>query len=126
VRRKRVVDDACYYTPGRVAYWLESWRSLQELALPTAPAITYDRVSQVPEGMRLSDPTKYTDVLVDLERAWINLGHRHGELVTVTEYAMQGRHMREIEDSLRIRHGLGEELFRRACERMAEHLGWRR
>jgi hypothetical protein len=114
-----------YYTPRRVRYWIERWKELQELACPTAGAIRYDKIGSLPEGMRMSDPTRYVDVVADIERAWIHLGGRWSLQVQMVERYMQGYDLGAIAGWLRVRPIDADEATERACRLMAEYLGWR-
>ena len=118
-------EGESYYTPDRVDYWLCHWRELLQLAMPTAPAVRYDAtLAQHTPGRRPADPTRYVDVVADLERAWVSLGCLSLEFKAV-ECTMQGWPLREIERIYRLRHGTAYEAYERAKERMARHLGWR-
>ena len=119
-------DPETYYTPGRVGYWLCHWRSLLELAVPTAGAIRYGRPSIcVPEGMRPSDPMRYVHVRADIERAWGLLGHRWSLPFQMVEWTMAGYELVTIADMLRVTRRGAAIAFEDACEAMAERLGWR-
>lgn len=121
-----------YYTPGRVGWWVEHWRLLQELALPTCPAITYDRVSAAPIGMRLTDRTRYADILADLQLARLHLKWYSGPLMVADAMTTEPLDWNPTHDYLEIvADGLGVSLYDaqhawdEAREIMAGYLGWK-
>lgn len=113
-----------YYTPSRVGYWLDHWRELTELAMPAPAGIRYDKVGSIPHGSRPADPMRWVDVIADIERAWAHLGNRWSAAFLVVEYTILGYHIREIEDTLHMRHGSGSLILEDACRQMARYLGW--
>ncbi len=121
-----------WWTLGRVAYWVEHWRTLEELASPSAPAIGYDRIGSVPEGMRIGDHLRYTDALADLDRARAYLGRsRSGQRFVVD--AMAGEpldwpekwdYLEVVAATLGVRYRDADQAWREGCEAMALWLGW--
>ncbi len=115
------------YSPGYIGYWLDHWLELKELAVPTAPAIRYDKLNtQVPVGFRRSDPMHYMDLMVDIERAWVQLGHRWSLAFQIVEWCMQGYDLVTIADQLRVSVDVASDTFDAVCARMARLLGWGR
>jgi hypothetical protein len=122
----KVVEEAeRYYSPSRIRYWWEHWKELKELAVPTAGAIRYDRVSKVPEGVRLSDPLRYSDVLLDLERAHVELGGHWSIEWQIVQWARRGWDLAAIAGELRVSVKEADCAFDRATAAMAETLGWK-
>lgn len=119
-----MVEDACYYSPGRVRYWLEHWSDLQELAIPTVGAIRYDRLAATPDGMRPFGGMHYTEIVVDLERAWALMGHRWSLEWQVVEWHMRGECLASIAGHLRVGMNDADGAMGQACEAMARRLGW--
>ena len=114
-----------YYTPRRVADWLSRWDELRELAVPTAQAVRYDGdLSQHTPGRKPSNSTRYIEIMADIERAWIGLRIWSIEW-NVVKTLMDGYPLREFEAQYRLRHGTAREAMDTACQKMAEHLGWR-
>lgn len=119
--------EETFYNPGKVAYWLEHWADLTELAVPTAGTIRYLASESCDRhGFDNScDPLHYLHIQTDIERAWVMLRSGRWSIeVVVTEYVMRGYGLRDIEYQLRIQHGVAEPAFKRACRQMAEYLGW--
>ncbi len=132
VRPIEVIAAETYYTPGRVGWWLEHWRLLMELAAPSAPAVNYDRVSQVPEGMRPTDPMRYKDILVDLEKARLALKNPSGEQIVADAMTTEPLDWSPKHDYLMVvAQRLGVSLhdawraWDSAREKIARALGWR-
>ena len=114
-----------FYSPRRVASWVLRWRELIELAQPTAGAICYDaRLSQQTPGRKPSNPARYLEIMADLERAWASLRIWSIEW-NVVKTLMDGFPLREFEARYRLSHGTAKEAQERACQMMAEKLGWR-
>lgn len=119
------VDAETWYSPGRVAGYLERWAELRELACPTAQAVRYDgNLSQHTPGRKPPDATRYVEIMADIERAWCQLPIWSIEWNAV-KCLMDGHPLREMEVCYRLRHGTAYEAFRTATRTMAEYLGWR-
>jgi hypothetical protein len=110
------------YTPGKVRFWLINWAELQELAMPTAPAMQYPG----PEvhGSTPADRTRYCDIMVDLERVAVRLPRWSVE-AQVVEWSMKGRDLVTIAEKLGLSVGATNKAFGEATEAMARWLGWR-
>jgi hypothetical protein len=110
------------YTPRKVRFWLCNWAELQELAMPTAPAMQYP----APEvhGSMPADRMRYLDIMVDLERVSIRLPRWSLE-AQVIEWSMNGRDLVVIAEGLRVSVGAANQAFGDATEAMARWLGWR-
>ncbi len=131
--KPRETTEPCWYTPSRVGWWIEHWRLLQELALPTCPAITYDRLSQMPRGLRPADRGAFTDILVDLERARARLKNPSGAQIVADAMATEPLdwdprldYLRVVADGLGVRLYDAELAWDEACELVAGWLGWKR
>ncbi len=111
-----------YYSPGRVAYWLEHWQELRELAERT-PGAVVPHETPVSRGYRPSDPLRYADIQADIERAWAHLPIWSIEWNAVKS-VMDGYTLREMDATYRLRHGSFAAAYQRAVREMARHLGW--
>ena len=121
---ERLDSRNVYYSPARVRYWLEHWRELLELAAPTAPAIRYDKIGTMPDGMRLSDPTRWTDVAADIEREWAHLHGPWSAEFLVVEWLMRGEDLVSFARGLRIQLAVADRALWDASEFIARRLGW--
>lgn len=115
-----------FYSPGKVAYWIEHWGELQELALltPQSPS-RYRELTNHCTGPNLEhDRMHYLHTICDLQIARVKLEPASPEAWAV-EAAMHNVTFREAEHDHHIRHCSLLEAFPRACRQMAESLGWR-
>jgi|GEM_PF-4826080 len=112
-----------YYTPERIAYWLEHWSELREFAIRTPGSIVPVSSPSVPRGCRRSDPLRYCDIMADIEGAWVRLPIWSIEWNAV-KAVMDGYPLREFEVTYRLRHGTALAAYQRAVQRMARYLGW--
>ena len=122
--QQRIRPAETYYTPGRVRHHLEHWGELLELAAPTAPGVRYDKVGTIPDGMRLSDPTRWTDVVADIEREWAHLPGPWSVEFLVVEWLMRGEDLVSIARGLRIHLAAADRALWDASEFIARRLGW--
>ncbi len=126
VREAQDQAESCYYSLGCVAHWLEHWRELQELALPTTPGIQYDRVSMsVPRGYRKPSQHHYAEVVADLDLAcqWVSgwwwLARQ------MIEWIRAGCDLITVADRLRVEWSVAEKAWDDVCEVIAIDLGWK-
>ena len=118
-------EPETYYTPARVGWWLCHWRELLELAVPTAGAIRYDRPSIcVPEGMKPRDAMHYTDVMLDIEGAFVQL-RRWSLERQMAEWTMAGYEIETIADLMRVPREDAREAAEGVRHSIARILGWR-
>jgi len=120
-----VEEETCFYSPDSVAYWLESWGELQELALLTPPSSSrFRELTICGSGANTHDRLYHLHTICDLQMARVNLEPGSLEAWAV-EAAMHGITFRQAEHDHRRRNGSIAEAYPRACRQMAESLGWR-
>jgi hypothetical protein len=118
--------EPCPYSPGLVRYWLWNWDALKELAVPTTPAIQYNKLeAQVPHGYRQPNATRYTDTMVDIERAWREVGAWWFVALQMGEWAMAGVDLVTMSKRLHITVGQADTAFKDISVGMAIKLGWK-
>ena len=119
-------QESCWYNPGRVLYWLSHWQELRELAVPTTPAIRYDKLAaQVPGGYRRPGSFKYAETMVDIERAWRKVAGWWVLARLMGEWCMAGWDLVSMADRLRVSVKEADRALGDICEAVALELGWR-
>lgn len=102
------------------------WRELQELAVPTTPAIRYDKLSaNVPNGYRRAASMKYAETMADIEMAWRRVAGWWFLALQMGEWCMQGLDLVSMADRLRVSVRAADEALEDICEAIAIELGWR-
>jgi hypothetical protein len=117
------------YSPGKVAYYIARWPELLEEAIVTPRSSS--QFSAEPGSSGNVNPFHAAIVVVDIERAWIQLGRWSLEFQMV-EWSMKrplstrhNNYLVSVADSLRVSLHDANNAYHRACRQMAETLGWR-